>query len=269
MGTDEHDWRTKLQRYVEKDTALNNPETYAWSEPSGDDQSIITRGIVRRGTKMNVLSCETEIKIDGNETLSVTIKEPEPTAIFLNESRLAWERRESLLFKEKETIRETGGFSTDTKEFDFLQASQTAVVMAVTGTECYANHKLRQLREMRQSGKKGKKVKGLAAMIDKVLPGMTGRGRPSVNPNMKNFWKDFEEMKNLRDELIHATAGRMERMNVNESERINTWDKTSRIGCPHETVLKLIEYFENDKPAWLERFPRHVESQDENTHSPQ
>ena len=268
MEKNEHDWRTKLQCYLSEDTELSDPEGHPWIEPPRSDQRIITRGIVRRGTRVNVLSCETEIKIDGNETLSVTIKEPEPTAIFLNESRLAWERRESLLFKEKETIRETEGFSADVKEFDFLQASQTAVIMAVTGMECYANHKLRQLREIRRSGKKGKK-KGLVEMIDKVLPGMTGRGRPSVNPDMKDFWRAFEEMKNLRDELIHATAGRMERVNVNEPERVNTWDKTSRIGCPHEIVLKLIEYFENDKPAWLEQFPRHVESQDEDTHSPQ
>ena len=81
--------------------------------------------------------------------------------------------------------------------------------------------------------------------------------------------REFEKVKNLRDELIHATAERTEKMNVNKPDWANTWEKTSRIDCPHEIVLKLIEYFENDKLAWLNRFPRHVESQGENTHSSQ
>lgn len=255
MGKNEHDWRTKSHVYVAEDTELRNPESYAWSDPSGDDQRIITRGIVREGAKKNVLTCKTEIQTIRNETLKVTIKKPDPTAIFLNESRLAWEKRQSLLSKEKETIRKTESFSTDTQEFDFLQTSQTTVVMAVTGIECYVNHKLHELRKARRSGKKAIGKKGLIDKLDKILPGMTSRGRPSITPCMKNSWSEFEKVKNLRDELIHATAGRMENMNENKPEWINTWDKVSRIGCPHAIVLKLIEYFENEKPKWLERFP--------------
>ena len=125
METNEHDWRTKHHAYISEDTELNNPKRYAWSKPPGDDQRIITRGIARKDARVDLISFKTEIKMDGGETLDVTIKESEPTAIFLNESRLAWERRQKLLSTEKETI--------------------------------------------------------------KVLPGMTSRGRPSVNPNMKNF----------------------------------------------------------------------------------
>lgn len=73
-------------------------------------------------------------------------------------------------------------------------------------------------------------------------------------------------MKNLRDELIHATVGRIENINVNKPEGVNICDKVSRIGCPHEVVMKLIEYFENEKPKWLQCFllhtERHVEAND-------
>ena len=205
---------------------------------------------------MDKILCRTEIQTDEDETLELTIKEPEPTAIFLNESRLAWERRQRLLSEDQETIKQSGRFSSDTNEFDFLQAGQTAVIMAITSMECYVNHKLRQLRAR---GKKAKrrmnKNPNLTEKINQVLPDMTGRRRPSTSPNIKAFYKRFEELHHLRHELIHATAEKMEAMNVDKPEWANTWDKTSGIGCPHETVLKLIRYFEDDKPTWLEQFP--------------
>ena len=247
MGTNEHDWRTKDHAYIKEDTELSNPERYEWSEPPGDDQHIITRGIAREGAKMDVMNCEAEIKMDGGEVLEVLIKEPEPTAIFLNESRSAWEKRQSLLAGEREIIRETGRFSTDTREFDFLQVSQTTVIMAMTALECYVNHKLHTER---------KSQKPLIEKIDKLLPEITKRKKPSANPDIEGLWEKFQDMKKLRDKLIHATAKKLERVNVYKPEWVNTWDKMSRISCPHEIALKLIEYFEDDKPKWLERFPR-------------
>ena len=260
METNKHDWRTKYHAYMKEDTELNNPEGYAWSEPPGDGQHIFTRGIARKGAKVDKMLCRTEIQTDGDETLEVTIKEPESTAIFLNESRLAWKRRQGLLSEDQETIKQSGQFSTDTKEFDFLQAGQIAVIMAITSMECYVNHKLRQLRERKKKANTGRKAKSrmnknLVGQINQVLPDMTGRRRPSTNPNIKDFYKRFEELHHLRHELIHATAEKMEAMNVDKPEWVNTWDKTSRIGCPHEIVLKLIRYFEDDKPTWLEQFP--------------
>lgn len=54
-----------------------------------------------------MINCETEIQTNKGETLKVNIKESEPTTIFLNESRLAWERRQSLVCEEKEIISKT------------------------------------------------------------------------------------------------------------------------------------------------------------------
>ena len=260
METNKHDWRTRDHAYVSEDTELNNPERYTWSEPPGDDQLIFTRGIARKGAKVDVTTCKTEIKMEEDETLEVTIKEPEPTAIFLNESRLAWERRQHLLSEDQETIKKSGRFSSDTNEFDFLQAGQASVIMAITSMECYVNHKLRQLRERGKKANTRRKAKScmnknLVGKINQVLPDMTSRRRPSTNPNIKDFYKRFEELHHLRHELIHATAEKMERMNVHKPEWVNTWDKTSRTGCPHEIVLKLIRYFEDGELPWLEQFP--------------
>ena len=262
MGANKHDWRTKHHAYMKEDTELNNPERYAWSEPPGIDQRIITRGIARKEAKMDKMLCRTEIQTDGDETLEVTIKEPEPTAIFLNESQLAWERRQRLLSEDQEIIKQSGRFSSDTNEFDFLQAGQTTVIMAITSMECYVNHKLRQLRERRKKANTGRKAQSrmnknpnLMEKINQVLPDMMGRRRPSTNPSIKDPWKEFEGLHHLRNELIHATAGKMEAMNVDKPEWVNTWDKTSRVGCPHEIVLKLIRYFEDGELPWLEQFP--------------
>ena len=259
MGTNEHDWRTKDYLYVSEDAELSNPDSYEWSEPPGDDQHIITRGIARKGARVNVMAGKAEIKMGREETLEVLIKEPEPTAIFLNESRSAWERRQNLLAEEREIIRETHGFSTDTKEFDFLQASQTAVIMAIAALECYANHKLNT---------EGKSQKSITEKVNNLLPDITSRKKPSTNADTKDLWQKFQDVKKLRDKLIHATAKNMERVNVHKPEWVNSWEKTARIGCPHEIALKLIEYFEDDSPEWLKRFP-HAESWDENTDSPQ
>ena len=245
MGENEHDWRTKDHGYMPEDTELGNPQNYEWSKPPRADQRIITRGIAREGAKMDVINCKAAIKIGGGKTLEVLIKEPEPTAIFLNESRLAWERRESLLAKEREIIRETGRFSTDTKEFDFLQASQSAVIMAMTALECYANHKLNT---------ESKSQKTITKKVDELLPEITGREPLSATP-VTALWEKFQDMKKLRDKLVHATAKKMERVNIHEPEWVNTWEKTTQIDCPHEIALKVIEYFEEEKPKWLERFP--------------
>ena len=211
---------------------------------------------------MDKMLCRTEIQTDGDEALEVTIKEPEPTAIFLNESRLAWERRQRLLSENQEIIKKSGRFSSDTNEFDFLQAGQTAVIMAITSMECYVNHKLRQLRERGKKTNTGRKAKrsknknpNLTEKINQVLPDMMGRRRPSTNSNIRDSYKGLEELHHLRNELIHATAGKMEAMNVDKPEWVNTWDKTARSTCPHEIVLKLIRYFEDDKLPWLEQFP--------------
>ena len=264
MEIKEHDWRTKDQRYVQADTQLADPERYEWSEPLGADQRIITRGIARKGAKLEVLNCQTEIETDGGERLQVSIKEAEPTAIFLNESRLAWQRRQGILSDEEGIIRDTGRFSADEREFDFLQASQTAVIMAIAGVECYANIKISQLRKGGRANKqprKGGKLAGrqklnLEKKIDEALSQMTKRGQPSKSTNIKCFWKDFENINGLRNELIHANATGMEAVTINRPSWANTWDKTSRIVCPHEMAIRLIEYFEDDKPKWLEKFPK-------------
>lgn len=65
MGKNEHDWRTKSHVYVAEDTELRNPESYAWSDPSGDDQRIITRGIAREGSKMNDLTLKRKYRRSG------------------------------------------------------------------------------------------------------------------------------------------------------------------------------------------------------------
>ena len=248
MSAHKHDWRTQDFTYVQEDTALSNPDRYEWSEPTRDDQSIITRGIARQGARVDIMVSKAVIKLGAGELLDIMIKEPNPTAIFLNESRSAWERRRNLLAEESASIRQTGQFSIDTKGFDFLQASQSAVIMAMTALECYVNHKLQTERKSRQS---------IITKVNESLPERTGRKKLSANPATTALWKKFQAMKKLRDHLVHATAKKMERVNIHRPEWVNAWEHVAQIDCPHDTVLQLIAYFEDGQPLWCERFPRY------------
>ena len=251
-----HDWRTKNQVYVPSDTPLPNPENYEWSKPPREDQRIITRGVARKGAELEVLNTRLEIVVDGNKTLELVIKEPEPTAIFLNESRLAWEKRQDILSEvEEDAIGETIQFSKDTSIFDFLQKSATAIIMAITGLECYANHKIRDLRESSGTtpAKKGKNT--IEDKFNLQLPAMMDKEEPSVNSGIKDCWEKFKVIKETRNQLIHATAKRMQNMNISQPESFNTWKQTLRVSCPHKIAIRLIKYFEDEEPEWLKRFP--------------
>ena len=250
MGIKEHDWRTKDQVYVPEDTQLGDPERYEWGEPPGVDQRIITRGIARKGARLEVVSCQTEIEMDGGERLQVSIKEVEPTAIFLNESRLAWQRRQRILSDEEGIIRGTGRFSTDEREFDFLQASQTAVIMAIAGVGCYANIKISQLRkggrpneETRKGAKLARRQKlNLEKKIDEALPQMTKRGQPSKSTNIKGFLERLREhqrpqkrtdsrncQRNGSDDDKSTGVGKHLGQNVTDLVPVRNGNKTHRV----------------------------------------
>ena len=250
-----HDWRTKHRVYISSDTPLPNSENYEWSKPTGEDQHIITRGVARKGAELIVLNT-LAVLADGDKTLELTIKEPDPTAIFLNESRLAWEKSRYILSEVvEEAIGETIQFSKDTSIFDFLQKSATAIIMAITGLECYANHKIRDLRE--SSGTTPVK-KGKSTIEDKFnlqLPAMMDKEEPSVNLGIKDCWEKFKVIKETRNQLIHATAKRMQNMNISQPESFNTWRQTLQVSCPHNIAIRLIKYFEDEEPEWLKRFP--------------
>lgn len=207
---------------------------------------------------MDVMNARLEIVVGGDKTLEFTLKEPNPTAIFLNESRLAWERRQCLLSeKEKCTIGKTIQFNTDTSAFDFLQASSTAIIMAITGLECYANHKIRELRESRKtiSAEKGGNSNSIEAKFNSKLPAMTNKDKPSANSDIKDCWEEFKTMNEIRNQLIHATAERMQSMNVGDTDRTNTWTRTLQTNYPHRIAIRLIKYFEDEEPEWLKQFP--------------
>ena len=233
------DWRKQVQGVsVSKDALL-----------AGTDQ------ILRRGTGVDLVSV---VRI-GPKHNNVTVVVPNGTAILLNASRIAWQQAERIRAENK--IDETGRFSSEKDSIDYQENVAIAVITAFTGVEAFINEMIPEdfCFEDKRGGIVIKRNKtqieegmSVSRKLAEILPKMFNTSSPK---GTEPLWSRFKKLKNVRNRIIHMSSTDRRSSKPNEP---NLWHEIFSIECPHQTALRIMDFFFNKtctQPSWRENGP--------------
>jgi hypothetical protein len=160
----------------------------------------------------------------GDGILPVMLRDPNLTALMLNISHSAFARAKDLFNNELlpsiQIVKDTTGNSSfwylpdkEEQSFDLIEQLFIAVLFAYSAVECFVNNCIPEsfetIRVDIRNGAKAKLIVGkdwitrndkLDYKIKKILPEIYQFKFESRN---LTFWKDFNKLKNLRDNIAH------------------------------------------------------------------
>ena len=208
-------------------------------------QKRLTEG--EDGTTLTLVD---SVTLTGDRTLAFAI--PNATAMLLNASRRSFQVAQALLAKDAPQHAPRGfvQFETNADAVDFAEHMTTAIIMAYTALESFANEWIPPwatycIEKPKDGGpthyckEDMERRLHLSKKLHEVLPFVFD----VASPKGRAVWQAYVELEKIRDRLIHLKEEDRRATNRNTDTIWKSLFRTAQTAAPHRTVKQMIDVF--------------------------